>query len=110
MASRNIVVKKKQKTKKQGVWISFSSPNFHISHADVVGAVEFGGSFIGFAISFTCGSNDNLSQTWYGELGYPSFKTPTSILLTLETHSLEFSYDAAERCFTGLSGSDVLHL
>ena len=60
-------------------------------------AIDFGTTYSGYAFSFKTDPNDiKMNKNWGGNIGFQSYKTPTSVLLDSDCNLQAFGYEAEE--------------
>ena len=63
-------------------------------------AIDFGTSFSGFAFAFNHPDGESgihMNKTWGNEVGHPTYKTPTCLLLKPDLTFDRFGYEAQEK-------------
>ena len=64
----------------------------------LVVAIDFGTTFSGYAFSFKTKPNDiRMNKSWGADLGFQSYKTPTSVLVNPQGKFEAFGFEAEKR-------------
>ena len=64
----------------------------------LVVAIDFGTTFSGYAFSFRTNPNDiKMNKNWGGNLGFLSYKTPTTVLVDSRGKLQAFGFEAEEQ-------------
>ena len=64
----------------------------------MLAAIDFGTTFSGYAFSFKTSQSDiKMNKNWGENLGFQSYKTPTSVLVDDKGEFVAFGFEAEEQ-------------